>query len=81
MMKYLFTQSTNRRRKIIGIWGQQHKRYLQQYLKATYTMRITRGRQNSYFADIDRQAQERFERLLENMKITEQQLRMVRQNE
>ena len=60
----------------IGIWGQRHMDYLKQYQKVTYTNLLTSGRLNSYLADIDRQAQERFERLIEGMKqaqgITEQ---------
>ena len=50
--------------------------YLKQYQKVTYTNLLTSGRLNSYLADIDRQAQERFERLIEGMKqaqgVTEQ---------
>ena len=60
----------------IGIWGQRHLNYLKQYRKVTYTNLLTSGRLNAYLADIDRQAQERFERLIEGMKqaqgITEQ---------
>ena len=45
-------------------------------LQSTYTNLLTSGRLNAYLADIDRQAQERFERLIEGMKqaqgITEQ---------
>lgn len=52
----------------IGIWGQQHLNYLKQYRKVTYTNLLTSGRLNTYLADIDRQAQERFERLIEGMK-------------
>jgi hypothetical protein len=52
----------------IGIWGQRHLDYLKQYHKVTYTNLLTRGRLNAYLADIDRQAQERFERLMEGMK-------------
>ena len=52
----------------IGIWGQQHLDYLKQYRKVTYTNLLTSGRLNTYLADIDRQAQERFERLIEGMK-------------
>lgn len=51
-----------------GIWGQQHLDYLKQYRKVTYTNLLTSGRLNAYLADIDRQAQERFERLIEGMK-------------
>ena len=60
----------------IGTWGQRHLNYLKQYRKVTYTNLFTSGRLNTYLTDIDRQAQERFERLIEGMKqsqgITEQ---------
>ena len=39
-----------------------------QYRRVTYTHLLTSGRLNTYLADIDRQAQERFERLIEGMK-------------
>jgi len=52
----------------IGIWGQRHMDYLKQYQKVTYTNLLTSGRLNTYLADIDSQAQERFERLIEGMK-------------
>ena len=61
---------------LIGTWGQQHLDYLKQYRKVTYTNLLTSGRLNTYLADIDRQAQERLEWLVEGMKqaqgITEQ---------
>ena len=60
----------------IGLWGQRHLRYLKEYRKNTYTTLLTSGKLNAYLADIDRQAQERFETLTEQMKwvqgITEQ---------
>ena len=60
----------------IGLWGQRHLRYLKEHRKNTYTTLLTSGRLNNYLADIDRQAQERMERLTEQMKrvqgITEQ---------
>ena len=60
----------------IGMQGQRHLRYLKEYRRVTYTNLLTSGRLNSYLADIDRQAQERFETLTEQMKqvqgITEQ---------
>ncbi len=55
----------------IGIWGQRHLDYLKQYRKVTYTNLLTSGRLNIYLADIDRQAQERFEKLIEGMKQTQ----------
>lgn len=60
----------------IGLWGQRHKRYLQEYKRVLYITLLTSGKLNSYLSDIDKQAQERFERLIEDMKraqgITEQ---------
>ena len=60
----------------IGTWGQRHLDYLKQHRKVTYTNLLTSGRLGVYLVDIDRQAQERFERLIEGMKqaqgITEQ---------
>ena len=62
--------------KPIGIWGQRHKRYLKEHRKVTYTTLLTSGKLNTYLADSNEQAQERFERLIEQMKqaqgITEQ---------
>ena len=55
----------------IGIWGQRHMNYLKQYHKVTYTNLFTNGRLNAYLVDVDRQAQERFERLIEGMKQTQ----------
>ena len=52
----------------IGTWGQRHLDYLKQYRKVTYTNLLTSGRLNTYLADIDKQAQERFERLIGGMK-------------
>ena len=52
----------------IGTWGQRHLNYLKQYRRVTYTNLLTSGRLNTYLADIDRQAQERSHRLIEDMK-------------
>ena len=52
----------------IGTWGQRHLDYLKQYRRVTYTNLLTSGRLNTYLADIDKQAQVRFERLIEGMK-------------
>lgn len=50
--------------KEIGIWGQRHLEYLKQYRKGRYINLLTSGRLGVYLADIDRQAQERYERLV-----------------
>ena len=60
----------------MGVWGQRHLQYLKEYRKDVYLELITGGRLNDYLADIDEQAQERFEGLVEQLKqaqgITEQ---------
>ena len=55
----------------IGIWGQRHLDYLKQYRKVTYTNLLTSGRLNAYLADINRQAQERFELIEAQMRSAE----------
>ncbi len=51
----------------IGVWGQRHRRYLKEHRRATYATLLTSGRLNSYLADIDRQAEELFSRLVKQM--------------
>lgn len=51
----------------IGVWGQRHRRYLKEHRRATYASLLTSGRLNSYLADIDRQAEELFSRLVKQM--------------
>ncbi len=52
----------------IGLWGERHLRYLIEYRRGTYINLLTGSRLNAYLAEIDRQAQERFEMLVEGMK-------------
>ena len=53
--------------KPIGVWGQRHLRYLKQHRKVLYTNVLTSGKLNSYLADIDKQAEDMFFRLVEQM--------------
>ena len=54
----------------------EHLRYLKEYRRSAYLDLLMSGRLNSYLADVEEQAQERFERIVEQMKqaqgITEQ---------
>lgn len=52
----------------MGIWGQRHLQYLKEYRKDVYLELLTGGRLNDYLDDIDEQAQERFEGLVEQLK-------------
>ena len=51
----------------IGIWGQRHRRYLKDHHKALYTSLLTNGKLDSYLAEIDRQAEEMFSRLVKQL--------------
>ena len=51
----------------IGIWAQRHRRYLKSHHKAVYAELLTSGRLNGYLADIDREAEEMFSRLVNQM--------------
>ena len=53
--------------KPIGVWGQRHLRYIRQHRKVFYTNLLTSGKLNGYLADIDRQTQALFFRLVEQM--------------
>ena len=51
----------------IGVWGQRHRSYLKEHRRATYVALLTSGKLNGYLADIDRQAEELFSRLVKQM--------------
>lgn len=53
--------------KPIGIWGRRHARYLKQHHKILYYNLLTSGKMNSYLADIDKQAEVMFSRLVKQM--------------
>ncbi len=51
----------------IGLWGQRHLRYIKEHKRAFYTNLLTSCKLNSYLADIDRQAEEIFSRLVKQL--------------
>ena len=57
--------------KPIGIWGQRHLRYLKNHRKVLYINLLTSGKLNNHLANIDRQAEEMFERLVKQMAAAE----------
>ena len=57
--------------KPIGIWGQRHLRYLKNHRKVFYANLLTSGKLNNCLANIDRQAEEMFERLVMQMAAAE----------
>lgn len=61
----------------IGVWGIRHRQFLKENKAAIYEALLLTGKLNGYLADIDRQAQEMFDNLCqelaENWNITEDQ--------
>ena len=55
----------------IGVWVMRHKRYLKQNHKVRYYKLLTSSKLNSYLADIDKQAEEMFSRLVKQMAMRE----------
>ena len=51
----------------IGLWGQRHLRYIREYRKALYTSLQLSGKLNSYLADIDQQAQELLDTIIQQL--------------
>ena len=51
----------------IGVWGQRYLRYLKEHRRVRYANLLTSGELNAYLADIDRQAEELFLRLVKQM--------------
>ena len=55
----------------IGIWGRMHKDYLAQYHPALYNELILSGKLWTYLADLNEQAQNRLDTIMEQMKAAE----------
>jgi len=51
----------------IGIWGQRHLRYIKHHRKVLYLNLLTSGKLNGYLADLDKQAEDMFSRLVKQM--------------
>lgn len=51
----------------IGVLGQRHLRYIKQHHKVRYINLLTSGKLNGYLADIDKQAEDMFFRLVNQM--------------
>ena len=70
------TLPTEKEYKPIGLWGQRHKRYLQEHKRTGYISLLTSGNLNSYLADINEQVENMLCRLVKKMatkeKVTEQ---------
>ena len=49
----------------IGLWGQRHLKYIKQHRKILYINLLTSGKLKQHLADIDKQAEDMFFRLVE----------------
>lgn len=60
----------------IGVWALRHKRYLKHHHKVLYYNLLTSGKLHSHLADVEKQAQDLFSRLVkeyaEKESVTEQ---------
>lgn len=55
----------------ISIYGQRHLNFLQEHRRLTYINLLTRGELNEYLFKIDKQARERFCRIVKRLKTTQ----------
>ncbi|MGN1025462.1 MAG: TnpV protein [Faecousia sp.] len=55
----------------IGKWGRMHREYLREYQPIRYNSLILSGKLWTYLADLNQQAQDRLERMIDQMKVTE----------
>ena len=51
----------------IGVWGQRHLQYIKQHHKVLYLNLLTSGKLNGYLADINKQAEDMFFRLVKEI--------------
>ena len=55
----------------IGKWGRMHREYLKKYNPIQYNRLLLSGELWTYLADLNQQAQDRLERMIEQMKAVE----------
>ena len=65
----------------IGVWGQRHLRYLKEHRRVRYANLLTSGELNAHLADVDRQAEELFLRLVKQMADAEGITEMLKAND
>ena len=55
----------------IGRWGRMHREYLREHKPIQYNCLILSGELRTYLADLNEQAQDRLERMIDQMKMAE----------
>lgn len=68
---YLIAGENEPEDRSIGVWGQRHLRYLKARRRVLYVNLLTSGELNRYLVDLDRQAEELFLRLVNQMAAAE----------
>ena len=51
----------------VGLWGQRHLRYIKENRKVLYLNILTSSKLNGYLAELDKQAEDMFSRLVKQM--------------
>jgi hypothetical protein len=64
-------QLGNEEQRPIGRWGRLHREYLKEYRSTVYQDILVSGNLWSYLADLNEQAEERLERIIQQMKEAE----------
>ena len=64
---YLIAGDDDPEERPIGIWGHRHLRYIWEHHKALYTGLFLDGKLNSYFANLNEQAEDMFFRLVKEL--------------
>jgi len=81
---YVITGESDDTQPTVGIWGQRHLRWLKQNRRVTYTNLLTGGKLYEYLLDIDRQANEQLDLMIQQMATAEgitEQLKVADQME
>ena len=55
----------------IGKWGRMHREYLREHKPIQYNCLLLSGELRTYLADLNEQAQDRLERMIDQMKMAE----------
>ena len=55
----------------IGRWGRMHREYVKEHKPIQYNCRLLSGELRTYLADLNEQAQDRLERMIDQMKMAE----------
>ena len=64
---YMIPNLTAPEAEFIGIWGRRRKEYLKKHRNGIYTGMLLSGRLDAHLAEIDREAEGMFERLVRQM--------------